>query len=263
MTTHQPLEQPHTFTRFQSSSVLCMKAVYQRNMLYGMAIAILLTLAPAVIAAYWPVPITTGSGGITPEHDSKKDTVRVVVDIREYVVIPDPDSDVRKRSRHSGRSGIGSNFVSEVVLMPNTEVIEGSGEFGLGGDEDAWDADDYGDPLGYGESGSDVVFVLDTATYELTDDLSRQPELIFAPTPDYPSLARTLGLEAKVLLHVLVGIDGSVVDVKVVDATTREFCFAEYAMRSAWQTSFLPALRGRQPVRCWVTYTVEFVMADR
>jgi TonB family protein len=88
--------------------------------------------------------------------------------------------------------------------------------------------------------------------YVHTDEL---PELITRVAPVYPQLAREAGVEGKVLVQALVGVDGIVKDTRVVSGAPMLKDAAEQAVR---QYRFKPALEKGSPVACWVAIPVAF-----
>jgi len=71
-----------------------------------------------------------------------------------------------------------------------------------------------------------------------------------------------VGAEGIVVLHVLVGIDGKVLQVKVYSESNANFAFGKYAVEAAKSAVFMPAIFHHQPVRCWVSFPVEFQIEE-
>jgi len=88
--------------------------------------------------------------------------------------------------------------------------------------------------------------------YVYADEL---PVLITDVPPRYPDIAREAQLEGDVLLRVLVGKDGRVVDVHV-DASVPMFDLA--AIEAARKWVFKPAFTNNHPVAVWITRKVRF-----
>lgn len=84
------------------------------------------------------------------------------------------------------------------------------------------------------------------------------PQKLFAPSPAYPEIARKAGLEGRVWLRLLIGKDGGVRDVLVIQESGANAGFEEAAVAAAWQSKWRPALQNKQPVTLWVTYEVWF-----
>lgn len=81
------------------------------------------------------------------------------------------------------------------------------------------------------------------------------PRIVERVDPVYPTYALEAGLTGTVLLHVLVGADGSVRDVRVVDGSK---VFVEAAVSAIARWRFSPARVGRHPVPIWVEIPVRF-----
>lgn len=230
-----------------------MKACYQRHMLYGWAVALCVISIPTLLISVWPVeqvpPIST--------EPVKRDTISIPQDIWKPVVITgDPGGPVGGKPLPN--PGEARLIIGEVVLAADSIDIVNEGEMGPGGfyNEGPFDGDD---DYGFGDGG--VVFVPDTTEYKFNStELDRPPVLIAMDRPDYPSLAKRIEAEGKVLLHILVDNRGRVVEVRIETESNPDFGFGESASRAAGSAVFSPAIANRQPVRCWVSLPVEFEM---
>jgi protein TonB len=81
------------------------------------------------------------------------------------------------------------------------------------------------------------------------------PTPVNAPPPAYPDMARDAQVQGKVILHVLVGKDGRVKNVKV----TRSVTYLDQAAVDAVKKwVFKPALSNNKPVAVWVEVPVDF-----
>jgi periplasmic protein TonB len=85
------------------------------------------------------------------------------------------------------------------------------------------------------------------------------PALIKDTPPEYPEVAREAVVEGEVLLRVLVGKDGRVVDVHV-DKSIPMLDPAAVAAARAWV--FKPALCQNRPVAVWITRRVRFSLSQ-
>jgi len=114
-------------------------------------------------------------------------------------------------------------------------------------------------PIGLGSgSGRDSLVIA------AADDLPDQGEFVYyedepvpvtAPPPPYPEFARDAGITGTVTLHVLVGKDGRVKNVKVIKGVTGLDDAAVMAMKK-WV--FKPALSNNKPVAVWVEVPMAF-----
>ena len=87
--------------------------------------------------------------------------------------------------------------------------------------------------------------------------VERLPEPIKVVKPDYPDMARQAGLEGLVMVHVLIGTDGRVKDVRV-DAKLHVPMLDEAAREAARQWVFVPGMADQRPVACWETIPFRF-----
>ena len=81
------------------------------------------------------------------------------------------------------------------------------------------------------------------------------PSLIEMPAPAYPELARAAEVEALVRLRVLIGKDGKVRDVLVLEGHPM---LNEAAIRAAQRSLWQPALQQHRPVAVWVEVPMRF-----
>jgi TonB family protein len=84
------------------------------------------------------------------------------------------------------------------------------------------------------------------------------PRLIESVKPDYPEIARRAGVEGRVTLHIVVGIDGTVEEVTVVRAQPGGI-FDESARESVLKWRYKPAILDGRPVRSRFSQTLQFV----
>jgi len=84
-----------------------------------------------------------------------------------------------------------------------------------------------------------------------------EPEAIFHPDPEYPEWARESGIQGRVLLHVLVGVDGRVRRVVIQEDIIG---LGEAAAKGISRWVFRPARSNGQPVSVWVKIPVRFYL---
>ncbi len=85
---------------------------------------------------------------------------------------------------------------------------------------------------------------------------SAPPALIRRVMPDYPELARLAHLEGEVLVHVLVGPDGSVLEAEV--AAGAHPLLDRAALAAARRCVFRPGMQCERPVPVWVAVPFNF-----
>jgi len=84
-----------------------------------------------------------------------------------------------------------------------------------------------------------------------------KPQPIYAPTPDYPDLARKAGIEGKAVVKMLVDIDGSVIEVQILKSSGNQM-LDEAALTAARKSKFTPAKQRDKLVRVWVSRPFDF-----
>lgn len=84
------------------------------------------------------------------------------------------------------------------------------------------------------------------------------PEIISAPAPEYPELARNAGVTGTVLVQFLVKKNGDIGEVKVIKATPAGLGFEDAAVKAVKTWKMKPAINNGQPVAIWITQPVRF-----
>jgi TonB family protein len=107
----------------------------------------------------------------------------------------------------------------------------------------------------------DVEFV-DDVRRERVDELDfhsydEPPEVVTRIEPVYPEMAREAQIQGKVILHVLVGRDGRVKDLRVVRSVTYLDMAAVAAVRK-WV--YKPALKAGKVVAAWIVVPLDFAL---
>lgn len=82
------------------------------------------------------------------------------------------------------------------------------------------------------------------------------PVLLIRVSPGYPETARRAGLQGRVVLRAVIGLDGGVEDVRVASATSP--LFEDSAREAVRRWKYRPARAGGEPVRVYLTVTVDF-----
>ena len=115
---------------------------------------------------------------------------------------------------------------------------------------------------------SEVTKNIDLTTTFETENLNDQydgeifriyekaPQLTQRIDPDYPQMARQLGIEGTVFLEIIVEKDGTVSSVKVLKSVHP--LLDESAVAAAYKLKFTPAMTRDMPIRCYVTYPITF-----
>ncbi len=84
-----------------------------------------------------------------------------------------------------------------------------------------------------------------------------KPKLIKPVKPKYPEMARKAGIEGKVILMIIVGIDGSVTDARILKSSGNPL-LDEAAIAAARKTRWSPAKQRDKPVPVRLAFPVTF-----
>jgi len=230
------------------SSTQELKRRYQRNMLLAE-----ITLIAAIAVTISTVALLANTGGETATVYDPPDTI--VVDIlpppppidpdqtRAIVVQGQPDEPHFLLPGPAPDDSIEVDYVvasQESLAIINSIGIIGDSAFAGQVIQVLPDLDDYI------PSADSFIAVEET------------PQKLSAPPPVYPEIARKASLEGRVWLKLLIGKDGSVRDVIVIQESGANAGFEEAAVAAAWQSKWRPAMQNKQPVTLWVTYEVRF-----
>lgn len=99
----------------------------------------------------------------------------------------------------------------------------------------------------------------DRGTSSAATGVDTAPRILTRRNPVYPVNARRLRVEGTVLLNVLVGTDGTVREVKVLEADGGKL-LSPAAVEAVWKWTFAPATRGGRAVECWHKVPIRFAL---
>jgi protein TonB len=88
-----------------------------------------------------------------------------------------------------------------------------------------------------------------------------KPKPIFQQKAGYPELARRAGIEGQSVVMALVDIDGSIMDVQILQSSGNQM-LDEAALAAARQWKFTPAKQGDKFVRVYVSIPMNFRLVD-
>jgi protein TonB len=145
--------------------------------------------------------------------------------------------------------------VAMPVPVPDEQAVEAT----IATQEEMAEAGGTSTALGAGMGAGDSL-VIDTGNTGLPspDDYvayEKEPEIVSMKDPVYPDLAREAGVEGTVLIRVLVGEDGFVKDMIVIQSVPM---LDEAAAGAAETAVFKPALQKDRPVAVWMVIPIEF-----
>jgi protein TonB len=88
------------------------------------------------------------------------------------------------------------------------------------------------------------------------------PEKIHHVDPVFPPMARTAGMEGRVILEAVIRFDGSVGEIRVLSGPDSRYGFAEAAVAAVSEWRYQPALQYGRPVSVYITIVVSFTLED-
>lgn len=234
-----------------------LKAKYQRNMLMGMMLTVLLICA---IGAVFLIPSQSAKADPqdTPPIPPEMDTIWVRKEIPPPISISHDDDPF---AESGGPKPDPPEIPSAIVMVDDSVDIDNDVQI-LSRDELAdavssrgpdIEGGTYGNGFAIEAPGEGSIFP-EPDSFVVVDE---QPQMVFMSQPEYPSLARKAGLEGDVWVKALVDRDGKVQKV-IVSRSSDIVSLDEAAVESARKCRYRPAIRGGQPVAIWVTYKIEF-----
>jgi TonB family protein len=84
-----------------------------------------------------------------------------------------------------------------------------------------------------------------------------KPTPVSMPTPVYPSLPLQAGIEGTTVVKMLVDVDGSVMEVRILKSSGNQM-LDQAAVKAAGQSTFTPAKQRDKFVRVWVSRQIKF-----
>lgn len=88
------------------------------------------------------------------------------------------------------------------------------------------------------------------------------PEKTHHVDPAFPPMARTAGMEGRVILEAVIRSDGSVGEIRVLSGPDGRYGFAEAAVAAVSGWRYQPALQYGRPVSVYITIVVNFTLED-
>ena len=235
-----------------------LKATYQRNLTFGTFIVT--TSVLLLVAGGWLFASAPSTHGIIDDDSRKQDTILIVIDLPNPISLERPPvPPVRGGQPPAEATDVATGFVptaDELVevetVMPTREEI---GEMIDGQGGGLIDPEGEGVPGGFDINGGvDHIVYPESETYVAVD---QQPEMVYYQEPEYPRLARDMGIEGKVWVTALIDIDGSVREAKVLKSSGSER-LDDSAVQAAYDYKYKPAIKDGEALPVWVSYQVVF-----
>lgn len=144
-----------------------------------------------------------------------------------------------------------------VLGPPSAGPGEGGGiGTGKGGAVGSGNGTGLGPGDGYNTGGGNPNIGGGTRSNAPATSVDQKPIALNSPRPNYTEEARKNKIQGMVRVRVLVGADGGVKQVKVLNGLPDGL--NEEAIRSAYAIRFKPAMKAGQPVSYWVGVDIEF-----
>lgn len=83
------------------------------------------------------------------------------------------------------------------------------------------------------------------------------PAPLETPKPEYPAIAKQAGIQGKVIVQILLDLDGSVMQTRVARSSGNQ-ALDDAAAEGAKKFKFTPAKQRDKPVRVWVSMPIDF-----
>lgn len=225
-----------------------LKMTYQRNMFLGtLLVAAMVALAISGVSLYQYLtyeevtvinvpPLTDGGGVIfienVPPIGIRPPSSDAISAVRPDIGIPTPvaddaliDDSFMAPSREDRRAIVDSKF-SNVPYVPESSIVI------AGEDVDEWPG------------------INDFVPVEI------EPKLIFEAVPEFPRMAKLVGIGGTVWVKALVDTNGDVRDVVIIKSSNDVFNGS--AHDAAMKFKFSPAIQNGFPVPIWVSFPIEY-----
>jgi len=230
-----------------------LKRVYQKHMLMGTLISCAIPLF--VMLIFVLVGLIRGLGASEVPIDANAAPIYIDLNqlppptIQKTVTKPELQKEKIELPKIGIPTPVADEEVMEVqVLATNLQKVDlAAAELGDGA---------TGDLFGQGT----VIGVLDDILPKPDEFVAfdQEPQLLNAPEPEYPEMAKRAGITGTVWMKVLVDKEGNVRDAIVVKESGVNAGFEEAAKAAAWGRKYRPAMQNNQPVAVWVAYRVKF-----
>jgi protein TonB len=88
-----------------------------------------------------------------------------------------------------------------------------------------------------------------------------KPRIVDVPVPAYPEAVRNAGIEGTATIQLLLDLDGSVMDARVLNSSGSQMLDAA-AVEAAMKARFTPAMQQDKPVRVWISFPYRFRLTE-
>lgn len=227
-----------------------LKSKYQRNFMLGTASMVALVLL--ILGVFQVMALISGEAPIS----DKVHVIKTVADLGPppTIVKKPPQVKIDQPDIIAPKVGIPKPVADDEVLDDDVQLATREEMAQILAPDIASD------------QGDDIVVDIDEDDYLPSMDdfvpVEIIAEMIHYETPAYPRLAEQAGLEGLVWIKALIGSNGKVLDA-VVYKSSGTPSLDEAALVVARDNTFKPAIQNGRPVAMWVTYKVEFTLANQ
>lgn len=227
-----------------------LKALYQRNFMYGTLSVLALVIL--IVGTAFIVSVIQGGDDFA---NAPSAVIRTIADLGPppSVAKKPPQVKVEQVNVTAPKVGIPKPVADEEVL--DDDVV-------LATREEL--AEIIYDPSADMDDG-DLLIDIDESEY-LPDAGEFVPveitaEMIYEPKIEFPTLLRNAGIEGVVWVKALVDRDGKVRKAQIAKSSGVEG-LDDAAVEAAFKYKYKPGIQNGRPVAMWVTYKVEFVLEN-
>lgn len=182
---------------------------------------------------------------------SLSDRDKNVIVIRDIKSLPPPSLQNKPPTLKVEPPKVKPPAVGIPKAIPDEEVVE---QVTIASQKEL--ADITAPVQGEGEVKIDIDPSEYTPQYGEFQDVDEEPAILNQAKPVYPPMARDNQIEGTVVVAVLVGTDGKVLDTKVVKSSNE--LFNDEAVAAAKQWTFKPAIQNKKPVKFWYNAPIIF-----
>lgn len=233
---------------------------------YGVMLMVAVLLH-ATMALFLSRPMHVASATLPGGVESVTFTENHFVDAPVNMAYPPKVADVLPPAEPTGPGGPGQGPANNVQAKVNLNGLDVNGnEVGpvlrVGGITGSLDSllalPPTGGP-GNGQPGVGYRMKPEVSTVPFYK-LEVKPGIVDIPVPAYPEAVRNAGIEGTATVQLLLDLDGSVMDAKVLNSSGNKMLDAA-AVEAAMRARFTPAMQQDKPVRVWISFPYHFRLA--
>jgi TonB family protein len=220
-----------------------LRLLHQRYMMLAMLIAI-------------SIQMTIIGGYHLSEWLKPNDPPERIIHIGGEIYLPPPP--ITERLQNVGIPIVPTQFSTGIPIPVSDFEIKAENEF-AGQDDLSRLADKQWETLGDGSVQIDVPGGKNVESDPLPNEptlFEQEPKVVITTMPEYPEIARRIGLEGNVTIKALLDKEGKVKKVLLMKASDEIFTQATLTAAKKWV--FTPALMNGKPVLVWIAIPFRF-----